>query len=256
MSGRPRCPAAGGRSMRQAQDYIVFPLDVATRAEAEGLVRQLAGRVGLFKVGLELFIRTGPDLIRWIQAHGAAGIFLDLKLHDIPATVARAMEGICDLEVALTTVHCGESPRMLEAAVNASRGRTRVLAVTVLTSVGPEELHQAGLAPDLAGDMEALVRHRARTARVAGCDGVVCSGWEVRAIKAALGTDFLAVTPGIRPAWEAVGTDDQRRVMTPAEAVRNGADYIVVGRPIREAADPGQAARRVAEEIAMGLSQG
>jgi len=241
--------------MRQAQDYIVFPLDVATRAEAEELVRQLAGRVGLFKVGLELFIRSGPDLVRWIQAQGA-GVFLDLKLHDIPITVARAMEGICDLGVALTTVHCGESPRMLEAAVSASRGRTRVLAVTVLTSVGPEELHQAGLAPDLAGDMEALVRHRARTARVAGCDGVVCSGWEARAIKAALGTDFLAVTPGIRPAWEAVGADDQRRIMTPAEAVQNGADYIVIGRPIREAADPAQAARRVADEIATGLAQG
>jgi orotidine-5'-phosphate decarboxylase len=239
--------------MRQPQDYIVFPLDVATRAEAEQLVKQLSGHVGLFKVGLELFIRSGPDLIRWIQAQGAAGIFLDLKLHDIPVTVARAMEGICDLGVALTTVHCGESPRMLEAAVNAGRGRTRILAVTVLTSVGPEELRQAGLTPALARDMEALVRHRARTARSAGCDGVVCSGWEVGAIKEDLGPDFLAVTPGIRPAWESTGADDQRRVMTPAEAVRNGADYIVIGRPIRTAPDPKQAARRVAGEIAAGL---
>jgi orotidine-5'-phosphate decarboxylase len=240
--------------MRQPQDYIVFPLDVATRVQAEALVKQLAGHVGLFKVGLELFIRFGSDLVRWIQTEGAAGIFLDLKLHDIPVTVARAMEGICDLGVALTTVHCGESPRMLEAAVNASRGRTKILVVTVLTSVGLEELPQAGLAPDLAGNMEALVEHRARTARSAGCDGVVCSGWEVRAIKEALGSDLLAVTPGIRPAWEAVDRDDQRRVMTPAEAVRNGADYIVIGRPIREADDPRDAARRVADEIAEGLS--
>ena len=242
--------------MRQPQDYIVFPLDVATRAEAEQLVEQLSSHVGLFKVGLELFIRCGPDLIRWIQAQGAAGIFLDLKLHDIPVTVARAMEGICDLGVVMTTVHCGESPRMLEAAVAASRGRTKILAVTVLTSVGPEELQQAGLAPALAGDMNALVRRRACTAQTAGCDGVVCSGWEVGAIKEDLGPDFLTVTPGIRPAWEAVGTDDQRRVMTPAEAVRNGADYIVIGRPIRTAPDPAQAARRVAEEIAAGLSGG
>lgn len=240
--------------MRQPRDYIVFPLDVATRAEAEGLVRQLAGHVGLFKVGLELFIRSGPDLIRWVQTQGSAGIFLDLKLHDIPMTVARAMEGICDLGVALTTVHCGESPRMLEAAVGASRGRTGVLAVTVLTSVGPEELRQAGLAPALAGDMNALVQHRAEAAQAVGCAGVVCSGWEAAAIKQRFGKNFLAVTPGIRPAWESVGTDDQRRVMTPAEAVRNGADYIVIGRPIRTAADPAQAARRVAAEITEGLS--
>ena len=240
--------------MRQPHDYIVFPLDVATRAEAERLVRQLAGHVGLFKVGLELFIRSGPDLIRWIQAEGTAGIFLDLKLHDIPVTVAQAMEGICGLDVAFTTVHCGESPRMLEAAVGASRGRTGILAVTVLTSVGPEELRQAGLAPSLAGDMNALVQHRARAAHSAGCAGVVCSGWEVPAIKQRFGRDFLAVTPGIRPAWESVGTDDQRRVMTPAEAVRSGADYIVIGRPIRTAAEPAQAARRVAAEISEGYS--
>jgi orotidine-5'-phosphate decarboxylase len=242
--------------MRQPRDYIIFPLDVPTRSEAQQLVRQLADHVGLFKVGLELFIRSGPDLIRWIQAEGAAGIFLDLKLHDIPMTVARAMEGICDLEVALTTVHCGESPCMLEAAVNASRGRTKVLGVTVLTSVGTEDLRQAGLAPALAENMEALVQQRARAARAAGCSGVVCSGWEANAIKQALGADFLAVTPGIRPAWESVGPDDQRRVMTPAEAVRNGADYIVIGRPIRAAADPRQAARRVAAEIAEELSGG
>lgn len=242
--------------MRQPRDYIVFPLDVATRREAETLVRQLAGRVGLFKVGLELFIRSGPDLVRWVQSEGAGGIFLDLKLHDIPATVARAMEGIVDLQVALATVHCGESPRMLEAAVRASRGRTAVLGVTVLTSVGNDDLHQAGTAPELADDMTALVQRRARIARDAGCAGVVCSGWEAPAIKQELGPDFLAVTPGIRPAWEGVGAHDQRRVMTPTQAVRHGADYIVIGRPIREAADPAAAARRVADEIAEGLSQG
>lgn len=243
-----------GRRMRQPQDYIIFPLDVATRSEAQDLVRCLAGHVGLFKVGLELFIRSGPDLIRWIHAHGSAGIFLDLKLHDIPMTVARAMEGIVDLQVALTTVHCGENPRMLEAAVKAGGGKIGVLGVTVLTSVGSEDLRQAGFAPDLAANLETLVQRRARAARAAGCAGVVCSGWEAQAIKQAMGADFLAVTPGIRPAWERVGGDDQRRVMTPAQAVRNGADYIVIGRPIRNAPDPAGAARRVADEIGQALS--
>jgi len=103
--------------MREPRNYIIFPLDVATRPEAEHLVHRLAGHVGLFKVGLELFIRTGPALIQWIRAQGDAGIFLDLKLHDIPMTVARAMEGIADMQVDLTTVHCGENAQMLEAAV-------------------------------------------------------------------------------------------------------------------------------------------
>jgi orotidine-5'-phosphate decarboxylase len=240
--------------MRQPKDYIIFPLDVATRPEAEDLVRRLAGRVGLFKVGLELFIRSGPDLIHWIQNEGGADIFLDLKLHDIPVTVGRAMAGIAALQVALTTVHCGESARMLKAAVEASRGRTGVLAVTVLTSVGREDLRRSGMVPELADDMQALVLRRARTAQEAGCAGVVCSGWEAPAIKQALGREFLVVTPGIRPAWEGVGGDDQRRVMTPMQAVRDGADYIVIGRPIREAADPSAAAGRVAEEIAAGLA--
>jgi len=240
--------------MREPRNYIIFPLDVATRTEAEQLVHQLAGQVGMFKVGLELFIRSGPALIRWIRAEGDAGIFLDLKLHDIPMTVARAMEGIVDMQVDLTTVHCGENPRMLEAAVKASQGRTKILGVTVLTSVGPEDLRQAGVAPDLAENVAVLVQRRAGAARDAGCAGVVCSGREAQSIKRALGADFLVVTPGIRPAWESVGTDDQRRVMTPAEAVRNGADYIVIGRPIRDAADPVRAARQVADEIAEGLT--
>jgi orotidine-5'-phosphate decarboxylase len=240
--------------MREPRDHIIFPLDVATRTEAEQLVRQLAGHVGLFKVGLELFIRSGPDLIRWIRSESDAGIFLDLKLHDIPMTVARAMEAIADLAVDLTTVHCGESRRMLEVAVKAGQGATKVLAVTVLTSVGPEELYQAGLTPELAENVGMLVQRRAGSAREAGCAGVVCSGWEARSIKQALGQDFLAVTPGIRPAWESVGPDDQRRVMTPGQAVRNGADYIVIGRPIRDAADPVHAAQKVAAEIAEGLS--
>jgi len=241
--------------MRRPADYIVFPLDVATRAEAEDLVGELAGEVGLFKVGLELFIRGGPDLVRWIQAESGAGIFLDLKLHDIPATVQRAMAGIAALQVDLATVHCGESPRMLEAAVAGAGGRTRVLGVTVLTSVDARDLKQSGYKDDWATDPGRLVAARAAMAQAAGCAGVVCAGHEASMIKARFGAGFLVVTPGIRPAWEGVGHDDQRRVLTPGEAVRRGADYLVIGRPIRQAARPAEAARRVAAEIAAALER-
>jgi orotidine-5'-phosphate decarboxylase len=236
--------------MRRASDYIVFPLDVATRAEAETLVGELAGEVGLFKVGLEMFIRGGPEFVRWVKAQGRAGVFLDLKLHDIPATVQRAMAGIAALQVDLATVHCGESARMLEAAVAGAGGRTRVLGVTVLTSVDARDLQQSGYKDDWAADPGRLVAARAAMAQAAGCAGVVCSGHEAQMIKSRFGAAFLAVTPGIRPAWEGVGHDDQRRVLTPGEAVRRGADYLVIGRPIRQADRPAEAARRIAAEIA------
>lgn len=240
--------------MRRPADYIIFPLDVATRAEAEALVRELAGLVGLFKVGLELFIRCGPELVRWIQAEGGAGVFLDLKLHDIPATVQRAMAGVAALQVSLATVHCGESARMLRAAVAGAGDQTRVLGVTVLTSVDGRDLQQAGFKDEWAADTGRLVVARAAMAHTAGCAGVVCSGHEAGLIKARFGVDFLAVTPGIRPTWEGVGRDDQRRVLTPGEAVRQGADYLVIGRPIRQAAQPADAARRIAAEIGEALN--
>ena len=239
--------------MRSPADYIIFPLDVASRHEAETLVTTLAGHVGMFKIGLEIFIRHGADLIRWIRSAYGTPIFLDLKLHDIPVTVERAMAGVAALDVALATVHCGESPRMLAAAV-AGGGRTGVLGVTVLTSVAREDLHQAGL---VAGDdqaLEKLVLHRAAMAHGAGCAGVVCSAREAGLIKSRWGGDFLAVTPGIRPAWEGVGIQDQKRVVTPAEAIHQGADYLVIGRPIRDAGRPADAARRVADEIGAALS--
>ncbi len=231
--------------MREAKDYIVFPLDVASEAEARGLVELLAGEVGMFKVGLELFVRCGPSIVRHIHAAGPAGVFLDLKLHDIPETVSRAMAGVADLGVRLATVHCGESPRMLAAAV-AAAGPVRVLGITVLTSVSAAEARAAGFQEDLTQ----LVMRRAAAAHAAGCAGIVCSGLEVAGVKARFGREFLAVTPGIRPAWAGGGKDDQARVATPAAAVTAGSDYLVIGRPIRDAADPREAARRVAAEIA------
>jgi orotidine-5'-phosphate decarboxylase len=188
--------------------------------------------------------------VDFITSRGGAGVFLDLKLHDIPATVAGAMAGIAELNVALTTVHCGENPRMLEAAVAAGAGKVGVLGITVLTSVSAAELALSGFHLPAGEDLAGLVLRRAAMAKNAGCRGIVCSGLEVRAVKAALGRDFLAVTPGIRPAWSAGAADDQRRAATPAAALAAGADLLVIGRPIRNAPDPRAAARKVAAEIA------
>ena len=238
------------RTARAPKDYIIFPLDVPSESEAKRCVELLADAVGMFKVGLELFIRCGPGIVRFIHSGGSAGVFLDLKLHDIPATVSRAMAGVADLGVRLASVHCGESPRMLEAAVAASGGRVGILGITVLTSVSASDLAAAGLRPELAGDLTGVVRQRAQVAQRAGCAGVVCSGLEAGMIKAEFGRDFLTVTPGIRPRWAAGGADDQKRVATPAEAVRAGSDYLVIGRPIRDASDPREAAHRICAEIA------
>jgi orotidine-5'-phosphate decarboxylase len=234
---------------RAPLDYIIFPLDVPSEADAERYIDLLAGRVGMFKVGLELFIQAGPSVVRRIVDAGG-NVFLDLKLHDIPATVGRSMARVADLGVSLATVHCGESLRMLEAAVTGAAGKVAVLGVTVLTSVTTKDLRSAGFRDELAADMEAMVLKRAGMARLAGCAGVVCSPLEVERIKKKHGSGFLAVTPGVRPSWEVVAGDDQQRVATPASAVAAGADYLVIGRPIRDAADPVAAAAKIADEIA------
>jgi orotidine-5'-phosphate decarboxylase len=235
--------------MRQPKDYIIFPLDLPSVDEAKRFVELLADHVGLFKVGLELFIRSGPQIVRFINSTGAAGVFLDLKLHDIPATVSRAMAGISELGVRFATVHCGESEKMLEAAVAGGDGQVEILGVTVLTSVSAEDIKTAGYQPGYYQNMSELVIKKAAMARNAGCAGIVCSGLEVSVIKSRLGPDFTAVTPGIRPQWSLERKDDQARIATPARAVRNGADYLVIGRPIRDAEDPVQATLKVAEEI-------
>lgn len=238
---------------RPAKDYLVFALDVPGAAAAEPLVERLAGAVGMFKIGLELFVREGPAVTALVRRRGGARIFLDLKLHDIPATVRRATAAAAALGVDFVTVHCGESPAMLQAAVAGAAGRVKVLGVTVLTSVGAADLEAAGLRPELAGDPGRLVLARAAMAEAAGCAGVVCAGHELGMLKRRFGDRLLAVVPGIRPAAGEVAGDDQRRVMTPAAAVAAGADYLVVGRPIRDAADPREAAARIVEQIAGAL---
>jgi orotidine-5'-phosphate decarboxylase len=236
--------------MRQAKDYIIFPLDVSSIDEAKHYVGLLSDYVALFKVGLELFIRSGPRIVRYINKTGVAGVFLDLKLHDIPATVSRAMAGIADLGVKFATVHCGDSQKMLEAAVDGSGGKVDILGVTVLTSISPADIEAAGYRSDYYGDLSELVVKKAAMAKSAGCAGIVCSGLEAALIKSRLGSHLATVTPGIRPQWSLGEKDDQARVTTPARAIKNGSDYLVIGRPIRDADDPVRAALKVAEEIA------
>lgn len=236
--------------MKTAKDFIIFPLDVPSVDSARDYVRLLSNHVGMFKVGLELFVRSGPDLVQWILEAGSAGVFLDLKFHDIPATVSRAMAGIAELGATFATVHCGENPAMLKAAVAGGNGKVGVLGVTVLTSVSGQDIAAAGFCPEYGENPSSLVMKRAEMANAAGCIGIVCSGHEVSAVKSRFGREFIAVTPGIRPLWDGISTDDQQRITTPAQAVLNGSDYIVIGRPIRDNNDPRAAATRIADEIA------
>lgn len=232
------------------RDRLIFALDVQDLMEMRRLVTLLRGHVGMFKVGLELFISQGPAVVQEIRAldQGRTGLFLDLKLHDIPNTVRGAMASASRLGADLVTVHSGDGVEILKAAKEAA-GQTRVLAVTVLTSVDLSRGEALGLAPAYTRP-QALARLRARQALEAGVDGVVCSGQEAAALREVLGPKPLIVTPGIRPAWSVVASEDQSRIVTPAQAIQAGADYLVVGRPIRTAPNPAMAADKVVEEIA------
>lgn len=239
--------------MKAPKDYIIFPLDVPDTQQAMTYVNALKDHVGLFKVGLELFISQGPDILRSIREVAGGGIFLDLKLHDIPATVTRAFMAASVHQPKFVTVHCDEGGEILKAVAEENAGDTKILAITVLTSLSSQKLAELGYAQTYVNDLSALTLLKARLARDAGCHGVVCSGLEVSRIKETFGDDLIAVTPGIRPAWSVVDRDDQKRIVTPKEAVANGADYVVIGRPIRDAKNPKEAADRVAEEIASAL---
>lgn len=219
---------------------ICAALDLPDPRSAAELASRLAGHVGLFKVGLELFVAHGPAALDAVRPFGLP-IFLDLKLHDIPQTVESAARGAARLGVQYLTVHASGGAKMIEAARRALGSATRLLAVTVLTSLGVEE--QRGL-----GMQEGAVLRLARIAIEAGADGLVCSPVEVAELRAALGPKPLLVVPGIRPAGAARG--DQQRTGTPAEAIRAGASILVVGRPLRDAPDPAAAADAIAAEIA------
>lgn len=210
---------------------LIVALDVDTWPEATALVEKLADAVEVFKVGSQLFTRVGPPILEFIHARGKQ-VFLDLKYHDIPNTVAEAVRAAASHRVMMLTVHSSGGAEMLKAAAGVSP-RPMIVGVTVLTSV--------------AGDVEDEVLRRAKTCREAGLDGVVASPQELPKLRQEFGDKFVIVTPGIRPAWAAAG--DQKRITTPAQAVKAGASYLVVGRPIIAADDPVAAARKVLDEI-------
>ena len=239
--------------MKEPKDYIIFPLDLPTSREALSYVETLTDHVGLFKVGLELFISEGPEILKAIRNRTKAGIFLDLKLHDIPATVKRAFMAASAYQPEFVTVHCDEGDEILKNIAEQNLGNSKILAITVLTSLNQEKLKRLGYAQEYAGNISALVLLKARMAKAAGCQGVVCSGLEVAMVREEIGPHMIVVTPGIRPAWTVVDNDDQKRIVTPADAIRNGSDYVVIGRPIRDAKDPKEAAEKVSGEIASAL---
>lgn len=234
--------------MKPGKDYIIFPLDVSTYDEAMKYVTLLKDTVGLFKVGLELFASQGPAILIGIREITNAKVFLDLKLHDIPETMRRAFLAATQYGPEFISVHCDQGDGFLKDVADNNPGHTKILAITLLTSLTGKDLSRLGFMGEYVKDLSRLVLLRARIAKEAGCHGIVCSGHEVALIKKELG-EIIALTPGIRPDWSVVSRDDQQRIVTPASAVKNGADYIVVGRPIRDAADPREAAKRVAEEI-------
>lgn len=221
---------------------IIVALDVESAQEARALVRRLSPQVNFYKVGMELYAAAGIDFVRELLGEGRE-VFLDLKFYDIPETVRRAVAQVARLGVRFLTVHA--VPSVMRAAVEGKGdSKLQILAVTVLTSFGPADLADLGYTCS-ASD---LVATRARQAAEARADGIVCSPLEVATVRGITGPSMVLVTPGVRSAGAAAG--DQKRVATPAEAIRNGANYLVMGRQITRAADPTAEAARVLEEIA------
>lgn len=225
---------------------LCVALDMKDPVRAADLLRELSGHVDMAKVGMELFYAMGRAGWATVMEAGLP-VFLDLKLHDIPHTVARAVESLLSLDPppAIINVHAAGGPAMMRAAAEAVAGRCRVIAVTLLTALDAADLAAIGFDPSLTP--RDLVLRLATLAREAGLDGVVCSPHEVAAIRTELGHDFLTIVPGIRPAGAAIG--DQKRIATPETAQAAGADILVVGRPIVQAADPAMAARGIIENL-------
>lgn len=228
---------------------VVVPLDFPNQEQALALCRQLPPDQCKLKIGKELFTRAGPALVTKLIDSGY-DIFLDLKYHDIPNTVAQACKAAAELGVWMLNVHASGGSQMLQAAreaIDSSGNRPLLIAVTVLTSMNEEELAAIGISRALPDQ----VMHLANMTKEAGLDGVVCSAREASQLKQALGPDFCLVTPGIRPASAA--KDDQKRIMTPAAAIKAGSHYLVIGRPITRAEDPGAALAAINAEIFSSL---
>lgn len=224
---------------------IIVALDYAEAALARAFVDRVDPKLCRLKVGKELFVTAGPAFVEELASRGFA-VFLDLKFHDIPNTVAHACRAAARLGVWMLNVHAAGGPRMMQAAREALEGvpqRPRLIAVTVLTSMGEEELRAIGV--EAAAHQQVLLL--ASLAHDSGMDGVVCSAQEAPLLRSALGGEFLLVTPGIRPTGSAVG--DQTRILTPGQAIAAGSDYLVIGRPITQAADPLAALESITREI-------
>jgi orotidine-5'-phosphate decarboxylase len=227
-----------------ARERVIVALDVADRAALGSLLDRLDGRPSFYKVGLELFIAEGERAVEMVQARGGR-VFLDLKLHDIPETVARAVASATRVNAELLTVHTSGGYEMLSRAAEAAAGRVKILGVTVLTSLAEDDLRAEGIEQTIPE----MVRARARIAARAGIAGLVCSPHEIEAARGAA-PGLLIVVPGIRPASGAgAAHGDQKRVATAGQAIANGADYLVVGRPVRDAADPAAAFDGLVKEI-------
>lgn len=245
----------GTPQVGQMHTRLIFALDVASVREALDLVKLLRNEVGMFKVGKQLFLHAGPEIVREIKQHGG-DVFLDLKFHDIPRTVAKAGAEATRIGVRMFDVHASGSVAMMRQTIAEVNKvcrtehlvRPKVLAVTVLTSLNQDDLKRLGV----RSGVESQVVRLARLAREAGMDGVVASPHEVARIRKECGRKFLIVTPGVRPPRGAV--EDQKRVMTPEAAIRSGANYLVVGSPIRDAADPVAAARAIVAAMERGAS--
>jgi orotidine-5'-phosphate decarboxylase len=247
--GPNRAAASGENRIDAARKRLIVALDVADAAAATALVSRLDGRVHWFKVGLELFTAAGPAVLEPILKSGQR-VFLDLKFHDIPNTVAGAVRSAAALGVHMMTVHAGGGPAVLAAARAALEGRAdppELLAVTVLTSMDAAQLSAVGVERDTGEQVELF----GRMALAAGFRGYVCSPKEIARLRAVTGPAGILVIPGIRPAG--VESGDQKRVATPAEALQNGASYLVIGRPIPQAVDPAEAAEAIVREMAEAL---
>jgi len=231
--------------MLEARDRLIVALDVPNAAQARQVVQTLGETVTVFKIGKQLFTAEGPGIVRDLVASGRK-VFLDLKFHDIPNTVAGAVRSASELGVSMLTVHASGGKKMLTAAVeaaNSSPGKPLILAVTVLTSLGDDDLQEVGV----SGNVLSQVLRLGALARAAGCGGLVASAHEARELRGELGEGFDIVTPGVRP--RDVESGDQARVVTPGEAIRAGATYLVVGRPILQASDPAKAVQQILAEI-------
>ena len=228
--------------MTKATDKIIVALDVSSKDEALSLVERLREQISFFKVGLQLYTAEGPEIVHAISALGAK-VFLDLKLHDIPNTVGRAVESAAQLGVQMLTIHLSGGSEMVLAALAARKTRMLILGVTVVTSATQQTLDEVGV-------QEELDRHVSRLGNIgvaAGVDGLIASPFEIKFLRAEFGDRIKIVVPGIRPSWSDPG--DQKRVMTPREALEAGADYLVIGRPIIAQKSPREAVERILGEL-------